>query len=66
MDPAPASPRIATQIRLPADLHSALVERTTTNDLSLNETMVRMLRFAIAAQGTKVSIKTTCTEEWTV
>lgn len=59
-------PRVHLQVRLPRDVHEALAERTTTNDLSLNETIVRMLRFALAASGSKVTIKTMTTEEWTV
>lgn len=60
------SDRVNRSLRLPPDVDAALVERTTTNDLSVNETIVRMLRFALAAQGSTVKIVTTATEEWVV
>lgn len=62
----PPRRRVTTQVRLPADVHASLIERTTTNDLSLNETIVRMLRYALGKTGEKVVVKTTHTEEWTV
>lgn len=53
------SEKISHTIRFPKDLHDALEERTTTNDLSFNETVVRMLQWGLVASGGQLTTTTT-------
>lgn len=59
-------PRIQTQARLPHDVHAWLLDRAKTRDISINETLVRALRFAMTATAPDRTITTTIVEKVTL
>lgn len=53
------NPRVQLQVRLPKEMHDALVARAKAGDRSLNETIIRALSFALTAANPTMKITTT-------
>lgn len=54
---------VQTQLRLPSELHAVLVGRARSHGLSLNETIVRALRYATVQADPALKVTTTKTVE---